>query len=43
MQEIIDAEKNMTGEGFTVIDKPRRSGGASILVADSVLAKEKLG
>lgn len=43
VQQVIDAARRVTGRPFKVLDAPRRAGDAAVLVADSTLAKQKLG
>lgn len=43
VQEVIDSAARVTGRDIKVIDAPRREGDPAHLVADSTLAKEKLG
>jgi UDP-glucose 4-epimerase len=43
VQEVIDTVRTATGRDFLVVDRERRPGDPARLVADSRLAREKLG
>ncbi len=43
VKEVIDTAKKVTGHAFKVIESERRPGDPAVLVADSLVAKEKLG
>ena len=43
VKEVIDTVKKVTGHAFKVIESERRPGDPAVLVADSFVAKEKLG
>jgi UDP-glucose 4-epimerase len=43
VQEVIDTAEQVTGRKIPVVDGPRRDGDPARLVADSRLAREKLG
>lgn len=43
VQEVIDSAKRVTRRNIPVVDAPRREGDPARLVADSTLAREKLG
>ncbi|MBM3396866.1 MAG: UDP-glucose 4-epimerase GalE, partial [Betaproteobacteria bacterium] len=43
VQKVIDTAEQVTGRKITVLNSPRRDGDPARLVADSRLAREKLG
>jgi UDP-glucose 4-epimerase len=43
VQEVIDAARTVTGQPIPVVDGPRRDGDPARLVADSALARSRLG
>lgn len=43
MQEVIDTAEQVTSRKISVVNGPRRDGDPARLVADSRLAREKLG
>lgn len=43
VQQVIDVARKVTGREIKIIDAPRREGDPAVLVADSTLAREKLG
>ena len=43
VQQVMNVVEQVTGQKIPLVDAPRRSGDAAILVADAVLAKQELG